>query len=125
MAADDRDNDRTRSFTVLAAGTTVANYKIISQLGAGGMGEIYLAEDVRLNRQVALKFIPQFMASDTVARARFTREARAAAALKHPNIVTIYEVSEYLGQPFIAMEYCEGKPLEDAFQDYHLTFDEM
>jgi serine/threonine protein kinase/predicted Zn-dependent protease len=125
MAVGDKDNDRTRSFTVLAAGTTVANYKIISQLGAGGMGEIYLAEDVRLNRQVALKFIPQYMASNALARARFTREAQAAAALKHPNIVTIYEVSEYLGQPFIAMEYCEGKPLQDVIQDHRLTFDDV
>ncbi|HJQ23384.1 MAG TPA: serine/threonine-protein kinase [Blastocatellia bacterium] len=94
-----------------APGQQVGAYKILSQLGVGGMGEVYLAEDTRLNRRVAIKFLPEIIADDPQARRRFLREARAAAALDHPNICAIHEVSEEDGQPFIVMQYVTGETL--------------
>jgi serine/threonine protein kinase len=91
----------------------ISHYKIVEKIGSGGMGEVYLAEDTKLNRQVALKFIPVHLASDKTLKTRFISEARAAAKLNHPNIITIHEVSEYDGRPFFAMEYVEGKPLTE------------
>lgn len=104
--------DNTRSFVPHAEGTFVSHYKIIEKIGAGGMGEIYLAEDTKLDRRVALKFMPSHLISDENLRTRFMREARAAAKLDHPNIITIYEVGERQNQPFIAMQYVEGKTLQ-------------
>jgi len=121
MAADAKDNDRTGSFIVLATGTIISHYKIINKVGAGGMGEVYLAEDTELNRRVALKFLPSHLCKDEDCRKRFKREAQAAAKLKHPNIVTIYEVSEFKGRPFIAMERCEGQTLRDVIKDDKLS----
>jgi len=113
MATHDFDDDRTDSmlFPVLTAGMMISQYKIISQLGVGGMGEVYLAEDTKLKRQIALKFVGVGSKIDSEARERFIREARAAAALDHPNIVTIHDVAEHKGRPYIAMEYVEGEPL--------------
>jgi eukaryotic-like serine/threonine-protein kinase len=105
------DDDVTRTHIVLAAGTQVNHYRIIEKIGAGGMGEVYLADDTKLNRQVALKFLPGHMAQDQEVRARFTREAQAVAKLDHPNIVTIYEVGEFNSRPFFAMQYISGKTL--------------
>ncbi len=105
------DNDKTISHTVLSPGTEVSHYRIVRKIGAGGMGEVYLAEDSRLGRQVALKFLPAHMAADKDIRARFRREAQAAARLHHPHIVTIYDVSEHNDRPFIAMRYVEGRTL--------------
>ncbi len=105
------DDDRTRTFTILTAGTEVQQYRIVEKIGAGGMGEVYLAEDTTLNRRVALKFLPARQNDNQDYRARFVREARAAAALNHPNIVHIYEVSEYQGRPFFAMEHIDGQSL--------------
>jgi len=94
-------------------GKTLAHYKVVGRLGKGGMGEVYAAEDTKLRRRIALKVLPQEMAGDTTRRARFEREARAVAALSHPNIVTLHSVEETDGTHFITMELVEGKTLAE------------
>jgi len=120
-----QDDDRTQSFTVLSQGTRISHYSVIERLGAGGMGEVYLAEDTELPRRVALKFLPAHLVEDEEAKARFVRGAQATVSLDHPNIVTIYEIGEFQGRPFFAMKLVEGPTLRDYCATHDFTIDDL
>src|SRR4030067_2130985 len=104
---------------------TISHYKILEKIGEGGMGIVYKAQDIKLDRLVALKFLPQSLASDSVERERFIHEAKAASALNHPNITTIYEIGEFEGQLYISMELVEGRTLKQGAEGDNFSLEKI
>ncbi|HHI03624.1 MAG TPA: hypothetical protein ENL22_08900, partial [candidate division Zixibacteria bacterium] len=125
MPDEHSNNDQTESFVALSKGTKIGHYKIIKKIGSGGMGDIYLAHDSRLDRQVALKFLPPQFAFDEQHKARFKREAQAVAKLNQPKVVSIEEDSEFGGRPCMVMEYVGNQILGDFFKKKDSTFDKI
>jgi serine/threonine protein kinase/tetratricopeptide (TPR) repeat protein len=113
MDAEENEKERTRPIVGIGKGTRIGHYRILERIGVGGMGEVYLAEDLRLDRRVALKFVSPFLCDDPNSLARFTRETRAIARIDHPNIVTLHEVGEYDRRPYLVMQHVEGQSLAD------------
>lgn len=125
MEKNKSNDDQIEPFAALTKDTSVSHYRIISKIGSGGMGDVYLAEDTKLKRRVALKFLPMQYINNDDLRERFSREARAVAALSHPNIVTIHDVGDFNNRPFFAMEYVSGESLRDVLKKGKLTTSDL
>ncbi len=123
MTEEFSDNEHTQSHVPLTAGTMISHYKISRRIGAGGMGEVYLAEDQKLGREVAIKFLPLHMTYNESFKARFSREAQAVARLNHPNVVTIYEVGEHKGRPYFIMEFVGGQTVNELIRSGSTSID--
>src|SRR5438876_5373563 len=109
---------------IIAIGTTIAHYRVIEPLGAGGMGAVYKARDEKLDRIVAVKILPPDSVAHEDRRRRFLQEARAASALNHPHILTVYEIGDADGKPFIVMEYIEGETLRQKIKAGSMTIND-
>jgi len=122
MTESQHEDDKTQTHTILVQGTMVRQFRIVDKIGAGGMGEVYLAEDTKLQRKIALKTLSPHLTADSDSKIRFQREATAAAALNHPNIITVYEVGDFQGRLYIAMEFVEGESLNESIGKGELSF---
>ena len=125
LACHNRVRDGETSVLETLVGKSILHYTVVKKLGSGGMGVVYEAEDSRLGRHVALKFLPSELEQDSHALERFKQEARAASALNHPNICTIYAIEECNGQHFIAMELLEGQSLNEKIDGHALALDKI